>query len=96
MSKTVKCIDPAALASLTTGVLLVDFSTVHEAAEWVMSRPIWTHQFPSMFDEIKSAVLLRFPNMPIEIPSSGWERCRDDIRDHYGLTVNVVGNKGEE
>ena len=93
MSKTVKCIDPAILASLTTGTLLVEFSLVHEAAEWIMGRPIWTHQFPSMFDEIKSEVLSQFPDMPKEIVHGSWEKCRDDVRNSYGTTIDVSGSR---
>lgn len=35
----------AVIASLTTGVLLCEFSKMHEAAEYVMGHPIWTHHF---------------------------------------------------
>lgn len=35
----------AVIASLSSGVLLCEFTDMHEAAEYLMGHPIWTHQF---------------------------------------------------
>lgn len=37
-----------------TGIMFVrNFSDYHEDVERRMGRPIWTHQFPALADEIK-------------------------------------------
>lgn len=89
-----KSIDPAALAGLTTGILMTDFSAFHEAAEHVMGHPIWTHQFPVLHEKIKGAVLRQFPDMPTEVGGDGWEATRDAVRERYGSAVEV--QKGAE
>lgn len=89
MTEETKHIDPAALGGITTGVLLTDFSPLHEAAEWVMGHPIWTHEFPRLSDDLKAAVLAQFPDMPVAIGLDGWERARDHLRAAYGNTVEV-------
>ncbi len=84
-----KNIDPAALASITTGVLLTEFLPVHEAAEWLLGHPIWTHELPRQADPMKAAALAQFPDMPTETGES-WEICRDAVRAVYGDTVAVA------
>lgn len=86
MNAQEKAIDPAALATLTTGTVLVDFSQVHEAAEWLMGHSIWTHQLPALADEIKAAALSQFPGLPTVAPDD-WRACRDAVRAQYGATV---------
>ena len=88
MSNETKQIDPAALAGITTGILMTDFSAVHEAAEQVMGHPVWTHQFPALAEQMRDAVLAQFPDMPTEAPD-GWEACRDAVRARYGKAVAV-------
>jgi len=89
VTEETKHIDPAALGGITTGVLLADFSALHEAAEWVMGHPIWTHEFPRLSDDLKAAVLAQFPDMPVAINLEGWECTRDRLRATYGDTVEV-------
>lgn len=84
-----KQIDPAALAGITTGILMTDFSALHEAAEHVMGCPIWTHQFPLMWPKISEAVRAQFPDMPADLGDRPWEAVRDDVRARYGETVEV-------
>jgi len=43
----------AAIISAYTGILVGDFSAMHEYVEEVMEGPIWTHQFASKeFNEL--------------------------------------------
>lgn len=42
------------IASIATGVLLCKFGDLHEAAEYLMGHPIWTHYFASK--ELSSAM----------------------------------------
>ena len=37
----------AVIASISTGVLMCEFSKMQEAAEFLMGHPIWTHHFAS-------------------------------------------------
>ncbi len=85
----IKHLDPAALAGLTTGVLMTDFSALHEAAEHVLGAPVFTHQFPVLMDKIAACVLTQFPEMPKTVEPAGWEATRDAVRARYGQTVEV-------
>lgn len=84
----IKQIDPAALAGITTGILLTDWSDLHEAAEWIIGHPIWTHQFLALSGKLSEAVLAQFPGMPTKVEHT-WETCRDHVRTKYGATVAV-------
>jgi len=59
----------AALASLTSGVLLCKFGDMHEAAEFVMGHPIWTHHFASkqLNQDIQKTLLAQHPGLPTDI-----------------------------
>lgn len=59
----------AVLASISTGIMLCDFGQMHEAAEFLMGHPIFTHHFASkdLANEMRAAVLEQCPGMPTEI-----------------------------
>ena len=59
----------AAAVSAYTGILIGSFADMHEYAEEVMGRPIWTHQFPRIADELKEAARADF--MSIEVDGVG-------------------------
>ena len=44
----------AAIVSAYTGILIGDFSDMHEYVEKILGHPIWTHQFPEARDDIKA------------------------------------------
>lgn len=56
----------ATIASISTGTLLCPFSEMHEAAEFLMGHPIWTHHFASkeLWRDMQRAVLVQCPGMP--------------------------------
>lgn len=56
------------VASLSTGVLLCDFSAMHECAEFLMGHPIWTHHFANkdLWQSMRQAILSQCPGMPID------------------------------
>lgn len=91
-----KSFDPCALAGLTTGTVLTNFSDMHEAAEFVMGCPIWTHQFPVMLPRIRAAILAQHPELPTKTADGpeGWKATRDAVRARYGEAVEV--RKGQE
>lgn len=43
------------IVSAYTGILICDFGDMHEEVEKRLGRPVWTHQFPSLRDEIAAA-----------------------------------------
>lgn len=59
----------AVIASLSSGVLLCKFNEMHEAAEYLMGHPIWTHHFASkdLWKEMQQTILAQCPGMPLEI-----------------------------
>lgn len=96
MTSETKEFDPAILASITTGILMVQpFSAMCEAAEWIAGHPIWTHEYPSMSDRLKHAVLEQFPDMPTNATPENWETVRDAVREQYGETIPVAKGSGE-
>lgn len=92
----IKSFDPAVIASLSTRILLVaPFSRVHEAAEWIMGHPVWTHQFPELADEMRAAVLKQFPEMPTDCDEEPWEQVRDAVYARYGTSIDVARGEVE-
>lgn len=91
-----KSFDPAVLATLTTGTLLVQpFGLAHEAAEWVLGHPVWTHQWPKMSGKMRDAVLAQFPDMPVGSVGARFAQVRDEVRARYGAAVEVKRGGGE-
>jgi hypothetical protein len=56
----------AVIASISTGVLLCKFGDMHEAAEYLMGHPIWTHHFASkeLSQSMRERILEQCPGMP--------------------------------
>lgn len=52
--------EQAAIIGAYTGILCGPFQDLHEYAERVLGRPVWTHQFPSLFQELKDAAKADF------------------------------------
>ena len=97
---TTKAIDVATLVSITSGVLLVQpFSKVHEACEWILGHPVWTHELGSekTVNRIKAAVLAQHPDLPSEVKAdrNDWDRVADGLRDWYGATRDVAQGTNE-
>ena len=71
----------AAIVSAYTGYLIGDFSDFSAYAEEVMGRPIFTHEFPSIADELKEKSKKDFMSIKIEEGTPEWlyhtsfERC---------------------
>lgn len=56
----------AAIVSAYTGYLIGEFSDFHAYAEEVMGRPIFTHEFPNIADELKEKSKKDFMSIKIE------------------------------
>lgn len=95
MMDETKMIDPRALGSITSGILLLsDFSKVHEAIEWIAGHPVWTHELPGMSEAIAKAIKAQFPGMPMgEV--ANWQETADWLLWKYGEAVPVQRGSGE-
>ena len=71
----------AAIISAFTGILAGPFEDLHEYAEEVLGRPVMTHQFPSVADELKEAARSDFGEL---------EAVREEAKMH-GFTIPRMG-----
>lgn len=90
----------AVIASISTGVLLThDFGDMHEAAEYLMGHPIWTHHFASkdLCAAMKRAVVEQCPGMPTELLGVTADNFRDHVKRieaEIGPTVRIRKGAG--
>ena len=90
----------AAIVSITTGTLFCSFAEMHEAAEWIMGHPIWTHHFasPQLCDEMKRTVLVQHPDLPSDSPDgcdhSNYLEHLAAIEARHGKTLRVARGGG--
>ena len=89
----------AVIASLSTGVLLCKFEEMHEAAEFLMGHPIWTHHFAdaNLMDEMRRTIAEQCPGMPMMGYLEGGETWRDQlskIEADIGKTVRIQKGGG--
>lgn len=62
----------AAIVSAYTGYLIGEFSDFHAYAEEIMERPVFTHEFPSISDELKEKSKADFMSIKIEEKPPEW------------------------
>jgi len=62
----------AAIVSAYTGYLIGEFSDFHAYAEEVMGRSIFTHEFPSIAEELKEKSKKDFMSIKIENETPEW------------------------
>lgn len=89
----------AVIASISTGVLLCEFSKLHEAAEFLMGHPIWTHHFASkqLTEDMKRAIAEQCPGMPTEIEGINHDNYLTkvaEIEAEIGKTVRIRRGSG--
>lgn len=92
-----KAFSTAAVVSLSSGLLLCNFGEMHEAAEYLMGHPIWTHEFASkpMWDLMKSKLLEQHPGLPVESDESQpWQDFLAAACVKFGETLTLT--KGDE
>jgi|SRR5208282_1036398 len=79
----------AVIASISSGVMLCKLSDLHEAAEYLMGHPIWTHHFAdkTLAAEMTRTVLEQCPGMPTEIEGV----TEDNYLDKLAEIERVVG-----
>lgn len=91
----------AVMASLTSGTVLCDggFSKMHEAAEFLMGHPIWTHQFASeeLRRYMQKTALEQCPGLPTEAPGVTAANYREfvaKLEGDLGKTVKIRKGSG--
>lgn len=89
----------AVIASISSGVLLCKFSDMHEAAEFLMGHPIWTHHFASkdLWKEMQKTILEQCPGMPIDAPGidkDNWPAFKEKVEAELGQTVRIQRGGG--
>lgn len=90
----VKYFDARVLASITTGVLLLEpFSLVHEAIEHIAGHPVWTHELPSYSRAITPSLMALYPWLPTSQPDD-WEALAADLAWNYPNPLPARGGTG--
>lgn len=87
----------AVIASISSGVLLCDFGEMHEAAEYLMGHPIWTHHFAdkTMTGEMKRIIAEQCPGMPTELEGGPtWRDQLAALEAEIGKTVRIRKGSG--
>ena len=84
----------AVIATISSGVVLCDFSKVQEAAEFLMGHPIWTHHFADkeLSNEMKAVVAQQCPGMPTELPGVNADNYREKVAElerEFGSRVTI-------
>jgi hypothetical protein len=89
----------AVIASISSGVLLCTFDEMHEAAEYLMGHPIWTHHFASreLWKEMQRTILAQCPGMPIDaagITKDNWREFKAKLEAELGKFVKIRKGSG--
>jgi len=84
----------AVIASLSTGTLFCEFGAMHEAAEYLMGHPIWTHHFAdeTLVSEMKKAIADQCPGMPTSVEGvtkDNYLQKLAEIESEIGETVKI-------
>jgi hypothetical protein len=89
----------AAIVTLSTGIMLRKFSDMHEAAEYLIGHPIWTHHFADekLWCEMRRAISEQCPEMPTEIEGVTTENYQEHVaalEAEFGKTVRIRKGSG--
>lgn len=81
-----KSFPTAALASLSSGTSLINFSEIHQAAEYLMGHPIWTHHFASkdLWSRMSKTLLAQHPQLPTKLEGVTRETYREHLAELEG------------
>lgn len=93
MTREVRNFDVGTVGSITTGIMMApSFSLVHEAMEFILGHPVWTHEIPSMRDACVDLILERYPNLPTAEPED-YRVCLAKMGELYPYGISMP--KGE-
>jgi hypothetical protein len=90
------------IASISTGILLCDFSKMHEAAEFLMGHPIWTHHFANdqMWQDMRRTIAEQCPGMPMKadgvevVNHDNWQEFVAKLEADLGPVVTIRRGAG--
>lgn len=85
------------IVSLSSGISMCRFSDMHEAAEYLMGHPIWTHHFAdkTLWQSMRAEVLKQHPAMPADgVTKDNWEAKRDAALSEFGPSVTIQKGDG--
>jgi hypothetical protein len=83
-------VSTAALATLTTGIVMVErFEGVGEAAEAVCGHPVWTHEMGRAGDRAREVIPAQLPGFPMEATAENWREIRDAAIAQFGERVEI-------
>lgn len=86
------------IASISSGIMLCEsFAQIHEAAEFLMGHPIWTHHFADekLVADMRAAALEQCPGLAgIEITSENWREKRAETIATLGSTQIIHKGSG--
>ena len=101
MAKETREFPTAVLLSITTGKLLCQpFSLMHEAAEFVLGSPVFTHHFASseMNEILRQNVLKQhpdlLPNLADDVTSENWQEKTKALVGRLGETRTITKGNG--
>lgn len=91
----------AVMASLTSGTSLCagGFSKIHEAAEFLMGHPIWTHHFASneLWSDMQRMAMEQCPGLPTSADGVTADNYKDfvaKLETDIGPTVTIRKGAG--
>lgn len=83
-------VSTAALATLTTGIVMVEgFAGVGEAAEAVCGHPVFTHEMGDAGDRAREVIPAQLPGFPMEATADNWREVRAAAIAQFGETVEI-------
>jgi hypothetical protein len=90
----------AVIASISSGIMLCEnFSLIHEAAEFLMGHPIWTHHFADkqLTADMRATVAAQCPGMPArdgDITPENWRERLAELETKFGKTQIIRKGDG--
>ncbi len=87
------------IASIASGIMLCEsFSMIHEAAEYLMGHPIWTHHFADkqLTEDMLAAIARQCPGMPVrgQITTENWREKCAELEAELGPTQTIQKGAG--
>lgn len=83
------------IASISTGFVLCEdgFSPMHEAAEYLMGHPVWTHQFADkqLCAEMRKTIAEQCPGMATREEAEAFGVNKDNWREFAARVVADAG-----
>lgn len=89
----------SAIASISSGILLCQFSEMHKAAEFLMGHSICTHHFANkeLWEDMQKTVLAQHPDMPTSMEGVTRENVNEHIarlEERFGPKVAITQGSG--